>query len=109
MGRETSEKLGEIERNLTTLDIQELKRMERCIDRDISIMENERITDEEIGTRLSKLINDISQEKKSTLKEKFLKIVAYLNSGNRRGIKFIYRSYDGKVKGEIREVITLGV
>ena len=109
MGRETVEKIGEIERNLTALDLQELKRMERSIDRYIIKMENERITDEEIGTRLGKLINDTSQDKKSTLKERFLKMVAYLNSGNRRGIKFIYRSYDGKIKGEIREVITLGV
>ena len=101
MGRETEKKLGLIERNLTELDMQEIKRLERNIDEYIVMMEKDDLSDDEISTILCTLINDISQDKEYSLKQKYLKMTAYINNGNKRGFKFWYHSNDGKINERI--------
>ena len=46
MGRETEKKLELIERNLTEVDIQEIKRLERNIDEHILMMEKDNLSDD---------------------------------------------------------------
>lgn len=101
MGRETEKKLAEIERNFTQIDFQEIERMERNIDKNIVLLEDVGCLDDDIHEAITEVINEIAKDKKSSLKEKFMKMIAYLNIGNRRGFTFIYQSYDGRVKGEI--------
>lgn len=101
MGRETEKKLELIERNLTELDMQAIKRIERNIDKHIVMMEKDGLSDDEIHTTFDKLIADIAQDNKSSLKEKYLKIVAHINIGNKRGFRIMYHSYDGKINERI--------
>ena len=102
MGRETAEKLAIIKRNFTELDYQEIQRIQQTMDEFIVLMENADYPENEIYETIVEVINKIAGDKKIPLKEKFMKMIACLNIGNRRGFKFMFHSYDGKVNDEVR-------
>ena len=65
------------------------------------MIEKDNLSDDKISIILCKLINDISQDKEYSLKQKYLKMTAYINIGNKRGFKFWYHSYDRKINERI--------
>jgi uncharacterized protein YwqG len=102
MGRETAEKLAVIERNFTELDYQEIQKIEQRMDECIVLMEKAGYPEDEIAETIVEVFDEITHNKESPLKEKYMKMIACINSGNKRGFTFMYHSYDGKVNGEVR-------